>query len=540
MNCQKYWICFFVIITFFTNFFSAYAENLHEKKTRPKDQIRPRILGGKEATPGAWPWMVAIVLRSESNLADGQFCGGTLIHPYWVVTAAHCFDEETAATVDVVLGVHDLLNPGANITRIKVAEIINHPFYNSDITTQFDGDITLLRLESPVNNIEPMKIISDESLDDPGVNARVIGWGLTTDGGSSSPELLEVELPIATLAAANATDNFGQTLTEDLLPAGFAAGNGKDSCQGDSGGPLIVRNKNNDGWELAGVVSFGPPAGCGTSYGIYSRITFWQEWLDTTMHPRYAEWATRKISPNLSRSLNGDSDNDGISNFQEFAFESDPMIFNNINIPKLNRRTSGNKTYPDITFFNPTNTDLKFDVEQSTNLTNWSKITSAAVETMTVTPDTSNDSRGGQNLTFISEHSLDDNNSAFLRVNLVTESPSAFIGFNSGNELVYKGNIDSSFPADPGRTGTYYMKEIFLDKLPTDTDAVIQSISDSFTPYLAIINLQNNSVMHQQNGSGNTATLTFRPQASMRYKLRISSVEQSRAGPVSLNYPPRN
>ena len=52
--------------------------------------IGKHIVGGTETTAHQWPWMAAIVSRGENNLVDGQFCGGTLIHPYWVLTAAHC------------------------------------------------------------------------------------------------------------------------------------------------------------------------------------------------------------------------------------------------------------------------------------------------------------------------------------------------------------------------------------------------------------------------------------------------------------------
>ncbi len=101
-----------------------------------------KIVGGQEATPGAWPWMTALIHSYEDSLYDAHFCGGTLIHPKWVVTAAHCVDDKRTEDIEVVAGIHDLAHDAGK--RIKVRRIISHPAY--DYWTD-DSDIALLELE---------------------------------------------------------------------------------------------------------------------------------------------------------------------------------------------------------------------------------------------------------------------------------------------------------------------------------------------------------------------------------------------------------
>src|SRR5688500_12911197 len=87
--------------------------------------IQPRIVGGTPTTKDKYPWMVALTTAGNSDLFDAQFCGGALIHPYWVVTAAHCVEEETASSMDVVVGAHNLqTDSAASVQRIAVKEII--------------------------------------------------------------------------------------------------------------------------------------------------------------------------------------------------------------------------------------------------------------------------------------------------------------------------------------------------------------------------------------------------------------------------------
>jgi hypothetical protein len=272
----------------------------------------PKIVGGKNASPGEYPWMAALVHADEPDNYQAQFCGASLIHPRWILTASHCVTGARAEDLEVVLGTNDL-DSSSGFQRIAVSEIIMAPGYND---FNLDSDFALLRLAGPADSdLAPIQLVDDVALTAPGIEAVLSGWGDLTDGGGDYPNLLqEVELPLVDLAFANATPAYAGTLTENMLPAGFEEG-GKDSCYGDSGGPLIVPSPVGNGWAQAGVVSFG--AGCAVPgvYGIYTRVSQFRRFILGHVLPNYAAW---EIANDRTGELR-DPDSNGFTNFEDFA-----------------------------------------------------------------------------------------------------------------------------------------------------------------------------------------------------------------------------
>lgn len=247
------------------------------------------IIGGDDVLPGTYPWMAGIVNGSAASYA-GQYCGGVLIAPEWVLTAAHCvdFSPGMAPSIDVVLGTVNLTAPVGSYERIPVGKIVIHPDYNS-----FTGnnDIALLQLETPSTNEPISHIISaDEETVylNPGIMATTMGWGDTNPNEyiEDYPVVLQqVQVPIVSDGqCVNVYGYYHNYLFIDtMFCAGYEEG-GKDACYGDSGGPLVVRDNRGE-YRLVGLVLGGYGCGFRNYFGIYTRVSAFKNWIDTLVFP---------------------------------------------------------------------------------------------------------------------------------------------------------------------------------------------------------------------------------------------------------------
>jgi hypothetical protein len=237
----------------------------HEPRMIPVDFI----VNGTVAMAGSWPWMVS--LHTNSGF---QFCGGSLIAPHWVVTAAHCVKNHLdPAYYTVHVGSFHVASYDAPYeTDVGVTAVRMHPDYNGN-TNSFD--IALLRLAKDVpfpfnSHVNAVCLPNQYGYVVPsGTLCVTTGWGVTHGTGSDAI-LRQVVLPVVSNSVCNADYN-GQ-VDNTMICAGYPLG-GKDSCQGDSGGPFVCQDPSSKRWIMQGVVSWG--RGCGEpGYpGVYSRTS---------------------------------------------------------------------------------------------------------------------------------------------------------------------------------------------------------------------------------------------------------------------------
>ncbi|RWS17086.1 serine proteinase stubble-like protein 2 [Dinothrombium tinctorium] len=237
-----------------------------------------RIVGGRNAHFGEWPWQVLIKEATWLGLFVKTKCGGVLIHHKWVLTAAHC---QPGCSLIAIVGEYDLTGDVENLKPVAkpVKRMIIHRDYNPNT---FENDIALLELESNFDvqpHIVPICLPEDNE-DFVGQVAHVAGWGKLSYGGPIPSILQVVKLPI--LPNSQCQQMFLEAghikaIRDTFVCAGYKSG-GKDACEGDSGGPLMIQ-RSNGRWVLIGTVSHGIKCAEPNLPGVYMRTTAFKPWI---------------------------------------------------------------------------------------------------------------------------------------------------------------------------------------------------------------------------------------------------------------------
>ncbi|XP_072810027.1 transmembrane protease serine 4 isoform X1 [Vicugna pacos] len=227
----------------------------------------PRVVGGEKASVDSWPWQVSIQYDKQ------HICGGSILDPYWILTAAHCFRKQLDVSNWKVRAGSEKLSklPSLSVAKIFITE--------RNFMLPKEKDIALVKLQSPLTfsgTVRPICLpFSDEVLA-PATPVWVIGWGFTEQGrGKMSDTLLQASVQIINSTRCNAEDAYQGEVTEKMLCAGMLEGS-VDTCQGDSGGPLMYHS---DQWQVVGIVSWGHGCGGPSTPGVYTKVTAYLNWI---------------------------------------------------------------------------------------------------------------------------------------------------------------------------------------------------------------------------------------------------------------------
>jgi len=241
-----------------------------------------RIINGKTAYKDEWPWQVSIYYNRNF------LCGGSIISPEWILTAAHCVDGFDYANYQIVLGDYNRDDVDGDEQVYRAQQAFHHP--NWMLPSQLNNDVALIQLDRPArfdNHVQPICLPDSDEIPLIGTKCYVTGWGqhVVAKAGPPAVILHQAVLPIVSNQECYNlnTANLGIQVTNKMICAGNGPEGTKSGCHGDSGGPFVCQ-EDNGRWTLQGSVSWGSGF-CDTSeaYSVFARTSQFKNWIEESI-----------------------------------------------------------------------------------------------------------------------------------------------------------------------------------------------------------------------------------------------------------------
>ncbi|KAL1262989.1 hypothetical protein QQF64_005728 [Cirrhinus molitorella] len=249
-----------------------------------------KIIGGSRSTVESQPWIAAIFK------GDGFICGGTLIAPCWVLTAAHCLPDGKRTSIkrySVFLG-KNAINETDSVKEQKftVSEFVVHEDY--DYTTEnYNNDIALLKIVNSngqcaerTDSVRTACLPPFQQKLPAGFYCEIAGYGRHQKGGFEYSRYLK-QAQVHLISQNDCQNKYysKDEVNENMLCA--ASGDWEeDACKGDSGGPLVCEVDNT--MFLFGIISWGKDCSKKFNPGVYTKVTNYNKWISQhTGLPKY-------------------------------------------------------------------------------------------------------------------------------------------------------------------------------------------------------------------------------------------------------------
>ncbi|GCB61493.1 hypothetical protein scyTo_0014341 [Scyliorhinus torazame] len=234
-----------------------------------------RLLGGKNALPGEFPWQIAVYEGDTLN------CGGVFIGGCWILSAAHCLRPYHLSDYVVRIAKHNKRDVAVNEEILPVEKIIVHYEYNPKT---YENDIALIKVVHvfkdrkciPLSeDVQPVCIPWSVYLFRPFHTCVISGWGQAPDGKVSILRWAKVDI------FGNCSDIYKSAFYDGMECAGKMDGT-VDACKGDSGGPLVCSDERNETY-VWGIVSWGEGCGKYGLPGVYTKVSYFFEWISSNV-----------------------------------------------------------------------------------------------------------------------------------------------------------------------------------------------------------------------------------------------------------------